>query len=300
MRALLISALLCAIAMTAAAKVTVPFDFSKTEVAVDASIRGRAVFVLIDTGVDPSLIDLHLAETLGFKIDRGEAGEASGFGDGKGAAIYAVTIDGIQIGTHNFGSFVALASDLNALSSRFGRSLDAIIGYSFLTDKIVMFDYPQKLFAILDRSSDVKRIAAQCRKHWSTKLDTVESYPVIPKFRFGNTVGPITIDTGANSGIGLYQSALDDASIRSALIEQGAETHTGARGDATTASYKFDAPVGFGPFELPAGQIVSTHKESGSRTTRVANVGNALFAAMNLRIILDYRSRQMTFLGDCR
>ena len=33
--------------------------------------------------------------------------------------------------------------------------------------------------------------------------------------------------------------------------------------------------------------------------TRLANVGNKLFAEMNLKILLDYRARQMTFYGDC-
>jgi len=32
---------------------------------------------------------------------------------------------------------------------------------------------------------------------------------------------------------------------------------------------------------------------------RVANIGNAFFAAMKLRIVLNYRDRQITFYAGC-
>jgi len=44
---------------------------------------------------------------------------------------------------------------------------------------------------------------------------------------------------------------------------------------------------------------VTVRNESGSDSTRVANVGNALFAAMKLKMLLNYRGRTMTFYGDC-
>jgi hypothetical protein len=58
--------------------------------------------------------------------------------------------------------------------------------------------------------------------------------------------------------------------------------------------------VGFGPFTLPAGEIVTLRTTKGSIDTRVANVGNKLFAEMKLKMLLDYRNRQVTFFGDCR
>jgi hypothetical protein len=42
--------------------------------------------------------------------------------------------------------------------------------------------------------------------------------------------------------------------------------------------------VGFGPFSLPAGQVVKITKASSSTDKRVANIGIQLFAAMNLKI----------------
>ncbi len=50
---------------------------------------------------------------------------------------------------------------------------------------------------------------------------------------------------------------------------------------------------------MPAGQAVTVRKTPGS-DTRIANIGNKLFAAMGLKMILDYKDRAMTFYGVCR
>ena len=65
-------------------------------------------------------------------------------------------------------------------------------------------------------------------------------------------------------------------------------------------TFVLNMPVGFGPFTLPAGQIVSLRAAANPSDNRAANVGNKFFAALNLRMLLDYRARQMVFYGDCK
>ena len=60
----------------------VPFDFSQSEIGIDATVNGEPLFILLDTGVDPSVIDLRRAEELHLKIDRKNGGEPTGFGNG--------------------------------------------------------------------------------------------------------------------------------------------------------------------------------------------------------------------------
>ena len=45
----------------------VPFDFSQSEIAIDATVNGEPLYLLLDTGVDPSSIDLQRAEALHLK-----------------------------------------------------------------------------------------------------------------------------------------------------------------------------------------------------------------------------------------
>lgn len=291
--------LVAAASPAASAPLTAPFDFSKNAIGIAVTIRGKPAYVILDTGVDPSVVDLRRAEALGLKVDRSDGGEASGFGQGKGATIFPARIDGLAIGGHRFKSFEALASDMGALSLHYGRALDAVLGYSFLSDKIVLIDYPRRTLGILAGADAVKPAVRRCRTRWTTPLKTQDSFPVIPAFRLGPARGTISVDTGANGGIGLFRRALDLPGLRAVLVDDGTIVHHGARGEAKAPRYRLAAPVGFGPFTLPPGQVVTLHDDADPDGDRVANVGNALFAAMGIKMLLDYRGRTMTFYGNC-
>ena len=286
-------------ATAVAAPLVVPFDFSRSAIGLDVTIHGTPLHMLLDTGVDPSVIDLARAGALGLAVDRGAGGEASGFGDGKGAAVFASRIEGLALGGRGFAPFAALASDLHAVSDHYGRPLDGVLGYSFLVDKAVLIDYPGRTIGILERGDDPALLVGGCRDRWSAPLRTVESFPIIPGFRLGKARGPVTLDTGSNGSIGLYRSALGLPGVRASMTANGTVTHAGSRGETTSASYVFDAPVGFGPFVLPAGQPVVLNSQAGSRRTNVANIGNSLVAAMQVKLLLDYRRRTITVYGRC-
>jgi hypothetical protein len=145
----------------------------------------------------------------------------------------------------------------------------------------------------------VATLTQACKTRWATPLKTVDSFPVIPDFRLGEARAPVSLDTGSTGYLGLFGSALTLRGVSGALHEAGSTTRTGARGQARSVSYTFDAPLGFGPFSLPAGVRMSTYADAGSVDTRVANVGNRLMDAMRLKVLLDYKGQQLVFYGDC-
>jgi hypothetical protein len=298
------AALLVALAggATSAAPLTLPFDFSHGELGLTVRVNGEPLYVIIDTGVDPSAIDIGRAEALHLKIDRGAGGEASGEGNDKQAKVFPTAITGLSIGGRDFAPVDALALDMGPLSKQYGRPLDAVLGYSFLTDKIILLDYPAGALSLLDRPDDALASVRACRTRWSIPLRSFkdDSIPVIPAFRFGAASAPISLDTGSNGAIALFEGALALPGLREALVETGETTYMGARGKGQAKTYTLAAPVGFGPFSLPAGQSVRLLPDPGSADTRLANIGNKLFAQMKLKILLDYRGRLMTFYGDCR
>ncbi len=277
-----------------------PFDFSRSALAIDVTVHGTPLHVLLDTGVDPSVVDAGRVQALGLAADRSDSGEASGFGDGKGAQVFPAPIEGLAIGDRHFARFDAVATDMAAISAGYGRKLDAVLGYSFLADKIVLIDYPASKLAILGAASQSAMWTRGCAKRWQIPLKTYDSFPLIPAFRFGRATGPVTIDTGYNGNIALFGSAVALPGVRGALAETGSVSHVGARGEAKTSAYALRLPVGFGPFTLPPGEAVMLHKAAESPTTRVANIGNKLFAAMKLKLLLDYPGRRMAFYGECR
>lgn len=290
------------IGSASAAPLSVPFDFSRHAIGLDVSVKGTPLYVILDTGVDPSVIDETLAGTLGLKVDRTAGGEASGEGDAKHATVYPTSVDGLSVAGRAVAPFDALTTDMSTLSKHYGRKLDGVIGYSFLNGKIVLIDYAKSTLGILDTPSDAAAAVSRCAKHWSIALQTFpdDSIPIIAEFRFGSAIAPISLDTGSNGGISLFPKALELPGLRAALVEKGQTTYAGARGESSTKTYVLREKVGFGPFTLPAGQVVTLHPTQDTGGTRAANIGNQLFAAMKLKLLLDYKSRVVTFYGACR
>ena len=189
----------------------VPFDFSRGAIGLDVTVKGAPLFVMLDTGVDPSVIDISRADALGLHVDRGASGEASGYGDAKSARVFSATITGLAIAGRSFASVDALAADTTAMSAGYGRRLDAVLGYSFLKDKIVLIDYRNRKIGLLDKPGDATPTVQHCRAHWNLPMQFLDgdNTPIIPEFRLGAATGPITLDTGSNSGIALFPIALD-------------------------------------------------------------------------------------------
>jgi hypothetical protein len=297
-----IVAFFCASMLTSramCAPLVVPFDFSRSELGLKVSIKGKPLYAILDTGVDPSVIDLADAKALGLKFNQSVAGEAGGFGDGRSMTIFPGKIEGLTIAQRVFPSLDALASDMSSLSHDPQSKLSMVLGYSFLSDKIVLIDYVTDTLAILDTPDDAKAMVSQCHVQWAIPLRTLESYPVIPNFRFGESVGPVTLDTGSNSGIGLFRAAMTLPGMKANLVQVGSTVHRGARGASKVEDFTLNEPVGFGPFTLPPGQEVFVNNQEGSAEKRVANIGNTLLKDLKIKILLDYRRRFMTFYGRC-
>lgn len=278
-----------------------PFDFSKGELAFDATIAGARVHGLLDTGVDPSVIDLATAEMLHLQVNKQAGGEASGEGESKSSVAYPSKITGIKIGGRQTASINAVASDMREMSDAYGRPLNFVFGYSFLKHQPVLVDYTSNTLSFLTRGDDAAKVVGRCGVRFQQPLNLLKglNWPVIPAFRLGGAAAPVSLDTGSNSGLALYQAALTFGNVHGHLKGVGTVSHGGFRGDAKISTYELDTPVGFGPFQLPSGQAVTVRKDAGSLDTRVANVGNRVFAAMKLKMLLDYPANRIVFWGSC-
>lgn len=283
-----------------AAPLDVPFDFSRSEIALTVSVKGTPLTVLLDTGVDPSVIDLARAESLHLPLDKKDAGEVAGQGSAKSAVAYPSTITGLVIGGRSFKPVEALANDLGALSAHYGAKLDGVLGYSFLKDQTLLVDYAKSRVTFFDNPGQVRSYVKTCKKNWSIPLKDFEddATPAVP-FRFGTAEGLISLDTGSSGTMTLYPDTLKLDGVKAALVENGVSHGAGARGTTTAKSYALNLPVGVGPFSSPPGQTVVLHENKGFSDPRVANVGNKFFANLGLKILFDYRGKTLSFYGGC-
>src|SRR5262249_55308697 len=125
--------------------VVVPFEFVKQQVVLTARAGGSGPFrLLLDTAVDPSVIDLAVARSIGAPLAAGPGGEVQGVGSGRTRA-RASAIPDLELGGVPFGTVEALANDMSRLSARLGLPLHGVLGYSFLRSRVVTIDYPARV-----------------------------------------------------------------------------------------------------------------------------------------------------------
>lgn len=154
---------------------------------------------------------------------------------------------------------------------------------------------------MLDGPSAATPATKSCATKWNAPVQLLEgeNWPLIPELRLGEAVISATLDTGSSGSITLYDGALDMPGVCSSLVQKGEVKSGGFQGEEKLKKYVFDKLLGFARFELPPGTAVVLRNMKGS-SSNLANVGNKLFASVGLKMMLDYRHRTMTFLGDCR
>jgi hypothetical protein len=160
---------------------TVSVDLSKHVIGLNVTVKNKPLYMLLDTGVSPSVIDLGTAEQLGLPLNRKAAGEGSGEGSGKAEAMPS-SIRQLKIGGEAFGDVEALATDLKNLSAIYGRPLNGVLGYSFLKDKTVLIDYPATTVTIYSGANNGPVALSQCRKYYAAGLQFLgdEHFPLMP------------------------------------------------------------------------------------------------------------------------
>src|SRR5262249_39339112 len=123
--------------------VEVPFDFYRNEIILQVKVNETATIdMLLDTGTNPSAIDLTTARGMGLKLDP-VGRRVSGGGSGANLA-YAAKLPLLRIGDLMAKNISALAIDLSEVSRHLGKPVQGILGHSFLNGRIMQIDYPKQ------------------------------------------------------------------------------------------------------------------------------------------------------------
>src|ERR1051326_5150956 len=128
----------CSFAQEKEPGLEIPFDFLRDEIVLQGKVDGKGPFnMMLDTGTDPSAVDLTTAKELGLKLQN-LATRASG-GGAEARGIYATTLPVVEIGPPvgplNVKNIEAVAIDLSKMSERLGKPLHGVLGHSFLNGR---------------------------------------------------------------------------------------------------------------------------------------------------------------------
>lgn len=260
------------------AAIDTPFDYARQQVLIEGRIGGERLRFLVDTGANPSAIDLAAAERAGLPVDRQRSGLASGAGDNE-VRIYAATIEGLQIAGGRIEALDAVAVDLGAISERFGAPVHGVLGLSFLSGRVVRFDYANRRLLLDPPGPACPAEDLQAR----FSFDPAKAPPLIEGLRINGREATATIDTGSSLGLQVFAEAAGRLGVEpqpggpvDALGARGAYELTGAR----------EAVLGVGQWSAPVETVISPPVEDGAQ--RDVNVGNAALSAFV--VTLDYRN----------
>ena len=202
--------ILCLSVTLAAQSVEVPFDFVHNEIIVKVTIDGKGPFnAMIDTGTDPSAVDIATARQVGIKI--GSTAHKSSGGGTTANLNYACKLSTLGVGTISANDVDAAAIDLSKVSERMGIHIDAVLGYSFLKKRIVQFDYPSFVVRFLDRSTALNAgnaVTLPFRYKDDVLIDGVEvnGRPVVANLDTGSS-GTFQLSPHAITQLGLSEEA---------------------------------------------------------------------------------------------
>ena len=210
--------------------IEVPFEFIHDSIVVQATVNGQGPFwMLLDTGADPSIVDLETAKNVGLQLAaKGQQG--SGGGTGVNPA-YETVLPVVQLGGLSATHVDALGMDLSKLSSTLGRPIGGVLGYSLLKRRIVQIDYPS-------RKVRFYTVAPSCASEPNSPVRKCTTL----RFRYKDDIlatrvsvngkRVITnVDTGSNSYFQLNPAAVDKLGLSEDVARAHASSSVGFNGE---------------------------------------------------------------------
>lgn len=245
---------------------------------------GRWLNVLLDTGTDPSAIDLRLAQRLGLRL--------GDFAFGQDAICDVVpftetVVPWLRLGDLYLRDLFALALDLHAAPF----NVDVILGYNVLRQVVLHVDYSHHLIRL---SHPDLGTVTQDAPDVVLPLTFFEHFPALEHVTLCNAIDLplVTIDTGSNGGLTLGPDLAARVGLRREAANVTLAYGTGfSNHNCDILCGKADS-LRVGPFALGNVELDTPGSGGGDlQRPERANIGNRLLARF-ARLTLDYARSQ--------
>lgn len=275
-------------------KKTVPFRYVKNQILIEIKLdkEGGNLYMLLDTGVDPSVIDYRTAEAYDLKVETDDEGVAEGRGTDK-VKVYPTVLDELYIGNEKFNTIEALAFDMSGLAKKLGSPIHGILGYSFIKGKIFRIDYQNKEIQFFESEEGLDRELSDDAIRLSFETDGEDMIPILGDFKVNGHEFMASLDTGSSLNIQIYRHRLGDVQLDSLNMDKlKSSALYGAQGKKETYTTTIDLfelgdALAFKNQEL----TISTIKNK--KQLRMGNIGNRFLE--NFRVSFDYINKKVVF-----
>ena len=271
--------------------VEVPFEFFHNEIIVQVKVEGKGPFnMMLDTGTDPSGVDLATAKELGLKLSSA-GGPISGGGTDKNLA-YATKLPLVELGGLTAKNVAALTLDLSKVSARLGKPLHGVLGHSLLNGRVVQIDYPNRVVRFYT-SSPFPKAARQANTAKRTVLSfryddnvLIDDVYVNGKKLVGN------LDTGSSGSFNLTPAAVTYLGLEDEFNRAPVSTSVGYNNVSENREGKV-SNVTVGGISVDAPAVIFFGKGTGrDKEPWGINIGNVFFKDFVMTI--DYRNKLIT------
>lgn len=269
---------------------TISFRYIKNQIVISAKIGDNGPFnFLLDTGVDPSVIDFGTAKQLKLPIDTSQSGNAEGRGNDK-VIVFPASIENLFLNNKSYGTIEALTLNLEKLGAPLNIKLHGILGYSFLKNRIIRINYTDEILQIFNSKEDLQ--AHISRNAFTSEFvnDGEDMIPILTDFKINGKQFKGSLDTGSSLSIQIYMHHYD--SFKIPLDTLKSSQIIGAQGKKKIYESVIDT-FEIGDYKIKNEPIsISTIKNK--EQLRMGNVGNKFldgfivtFDFVNNNIILE-------------
>ena len=272
--------------------VEVPFDFYHHAIIVQGTIDGKGPFnMLLDTGVDPSVIDLNTAKGIDLKLAAvGEQGKGGGT---ETNLTYETRLPFLKLGGLAATDIRALAADLSKTSEALGKPIHGVLGYSLLKDRVVQIDYPKRVARFFPNSPFLKT----AHRPNNSKLTTVSFHYrddiLVEEVSVNGKKVTANLDTGSSSSFQLTPAAVVALGLETQVGKAQVSESVGFNGLTENREGKIKN-VTIGGISVDAPTVVFYGKGTGhDEETWGIRIGNAFL--QDFVVTIDYQNEVITF-----
>jgi predicted aspartyl protease len=268
--------------------VEVPFEFYRNEVIVQVRVNGKGPFnMMVDTGTDPSAIELTTARELGLKLE--SAGKPVTGGGTSANLGYITKFPLVEVGGLTAKNVWTVAIDLSKVSERLGKPVHGVLGHSLLNGRIVQIDYPSRIlrfyskspFAKTPHQSNTSKLTVLPFRYDDNVL--IDNVFVNGKKLVGN------FDTGSSGVFDLTPAAVSYLGLEEEVSHAEVSTTVGYNGAAENRRGKV-SNVTVGGISVDSPAVTFFGKGTGrDKKPWGINIGNQFLK--DFVVTIDYRSK---------
>lgn len=243
---------------------------------------GRPLTVLLDTGTDPSAIDLSLAQRLGLRLGEFALGHSA---NSDAVPFTETMLPWLRLGDLVLRDVFLLAVDLRGAPFK----VDMVLGYNVLRQIVLHIDYAHRRLRLSHPDLGMPTLSPLATL---LRLTFFEHFPALTEVTIcGEVHLPlVTIDTGSNGGLTLGPDLAACVGLRRDAARVVAAQGMGFS-DSCETLLGWAESLQVGPFALHNIEVDTPGAGAGDlRRAGRANIGNRLLSRFR-RVTLDYERR---------